>query len=118
MKWLPLDLALVSGFAVIGRMSHDETVTASGWWQTAWPFLAGALIGWAVVALTHRPAGSITAGVIIWACTVIAGLLLRRLTDQGTAAPFLVVAALVLGLLLIAPRAGIHRLQRSPTTAP
>ncbi len=115
MKWLPLDLALVSGFAVIGRMSHDEPVTGSGWWNTAWPFLVGVLIGWAVIGLTHRPASSAAAGVIIWACTVIGGLLLRRLTDQGTATPFLVVATLVLGLLLIGPRTAVRQLQHTPT---
>lgn len=114
MKWLPLDLVLVSVFAVIGRMSHDEAITVSGWWQTAWPFLAGALLGWVVVAATRRPGGTIPAGLMIWACTVVGGLLLRQISDQGIAAAFVVVATLVLGLLLVGPRAGARALRRAP----
>lgn len=103
-KWLPVDLALVSVFAVIGRASHDEGLTVSGWAHTAWPFLTGALLGWAVVAKSGRPVGSARAGVLIWPCTVVGGMLLRTLSDQGTATPFVVVATLVLGLLLVVPR--------------
>ena len=114
MTWLPLDLVLVSLFAVIGRASHDEAVTVSGWWHTAWPFLAGALLGWVVVALTRRPGGSVPAGLVIWACTVVGGLLLRQISDQGTAAAFVVVATLVLGLLLVGPRAAARAVQRTP----
>jgi hypothetical protein len=113
-RWLPIDLVLVSGFAVIGRMSHDEAITVSGWWHTAWPFLAGTLLGWVVVALTRRPGGSVPAGLVIWACAVVGGLLLRQLTNQGTAAAFVVVATLVLGFLLVGPRAGARALAHSP----
>ena len=114
MTWLPVDLVLVSLFAVIGRASHDEAVTVLGWWHTAWPFLAGALLGWVLVALTRRPGGSVPAGLAIWACTVVGGLLLRQISDQGTAAAFVVVATLVLGLLLVGPRAAARARQRTP----
>ena len=105
---------LVSVFAVIGRMSHAEVITVAGWWSTAWPFLTGVLLGWAVVALARRPGGSVRAGLVIWGATVIGGLLLRLVVDQGTAAAFVVVATLVLGLLLVGPRAGARALQRTP----
>lgn len=104
MKWLPVDLMLVSVFAVIGRLSHDEAITAAGWWRTAWPFLAGALLGWAVVAATHRAGGSVSAGALVWGCTLVGGMVLRRVSDQGTALPFVLVATVVLALLLVAPR--------------
>ena len=105
MKWLPADLALVSVFAVIGRWNHDESITWSGWWETAWPFLAAALVGWAVVVTTRRSGGSVAAGVTVWACTWVGGMLLRRASDQGTAVAFVVVAGVVLGLLLVGTRA-------------
>lgn len=108
--WLPVDLVLVSSFAVVGRLSHDEAISASGWWQTAWPFLAGAMLGWTVVAAIRRPGGSVLAGTTIWLCTVVGGMVLRQASGQGTAAPFVVVAALVLGLLLVGSRLTVGRL--------
>jgi hypothetical protein len=72
------------------------------------------VLGWVVVALTRRPGGSVPAGLAIWACTVVGGLVLRQISDQGTAAAFVVVATLVLGLLLVGPRAAAHALQRTP----
>jgi hypothetical protein len=112
-RWLPVDLVLVSVFAVIGRMSHAEAITVAGWWSTAWPFLTGVLLGWVVVVLTGRPGGSVPAGLVIWAATVIGGMLLRLVVDQGTAAAFVVVATLVLGLVLVGPRAGARDWQRT-----
>ena len=109
-KWLPVDLVLVSVFAVIGRLSHDEAITVAGWWHTAWPFLAGALLGWAVVAATHRTPGSVSAGALVWAGTLVGGMVLRRVSDQGTAVPFVIVAAVVLTLLLVVPRFAAGRL--------
>jgi hypothetical protein len=50
---------------------------------------------------------------VIWACTVVGGLLLRQTSDQGTATAFVVVATLVLGLLLVGPRAAARALART-----
>jgi hypothetical protein len=55
----------------------------AGWWSTAWPFLTGVLLGWAVVALTRRPGGSVRAGLVIWGATVIGGLLLRLVLTRA-----------------------------------
>lgn len=104
MRWLLLDLVLVSVFAVIGRASHDEALTAAGWWHTGWPFLAGALAGWVLLLLArHRP-DTASGGVIVVMATVVVGMLLRRLTDQGTAPTFVVVATVVLTVLLVGAR--------------
>ena len=54
------------------------------------------------------------AGLVIWACTVVGGLALRQISDQGTAAAFVVVATLVLGLLLVGRRAAARALPRTP----
>lgn len=103
-KWLPVDVLLVSAFAVIGRLSHDESVRPGEWWHTAWPFLVGLLVGWAlVVGLRLRP-GSVVAGLVIWPVTVAGGMVLRAMTDQGVAVSFVVVASAVLALMLVGTR--------------
>lgn len=104
--WLLIDLALVGLFAVVGRLSHYGSLTPAGWWTTAWPFLAGTLLAWAVLALTRRPPAALTSGMVVWLGALVGGMLLRRVSDQGTATSFVVVATLVLGVLLLAPRLG------------
>lgn len=101
-----LDLVLVSVFALVGRRSHDESLTLAGWWETAWPFLAGVAVGWAVVLLLRRPPATLPAGTVVWGATVVVAMLLRTATDAGTATPFVVVATLVTGLLLLGSRLG------------
>jgi hypothetical protein len=45
------------------------------------------------------------AGVLAWLGTFAVGMLLRAATGQGTAVPFLIVAASVLGITLVGWRA-------------
>ena len=104
--WLAVDLLLVAVFAAIGRLSHEGSLTVAGWGTTAWPFLVGTLLGWAVLAAARRPPGAITSGLVVWLGALVAGMLLRRVSDQGTAAAFVVVATLVLGAFLVLPRLG------------
>lgn len=103
-RWIGVDLVLVSVFAVVGRLSHAESLTPAGWWQTAWPFLAGALLGHALLAVLHRPPGGVGAGAVVAVATVVVGMLLRRVADQGTAPAFVVVASAVLTVLLVGAR--------------
>lgn len=101
-----VDLLLVGVFAVIGRLSHYGTLTAGGWWTTAWPFLVGTLLAWAVLALTRRPPAAVSSGVVVWLGALVGGMVLRQASGQGTATAFVVVATLVLGALLVLPRVG------------
>ena len=55
---LGIDLVAVVVFAVLGRAAHNEALTPGGIAQTAWPFLAGLLIGWLVVRLWRSRYGS------------------------------------------------------------
>jgi hypothetical protein len=105
-RWLPLDLVLVGVFAVVGRLSHYGTLTAGGWWTTAWPFLTGTLVAWAALVVVRRPPGAVASGVVIWLGALVVGMLLRQASGQGTATAFVVVATLVLGALLVLPRVG------------
>lgn len=98
---LALDVLLVVVFAALGRGSHQEALTATGVWQTAWPFLTGLAVGWAVVLLRRASPGSVGTGLLLWGCTWAIGMALRLATGAGTAPAFLVVAAVALGLLLL-----------------
>lgn len=104
--WLVVDLLLVAVFAVIGRLSHYDSLTAAGWWTTAWPFLAGTVVAWAALAVARRSPAAVTSGVVVWVGALVGGMVLRQASGQGTATAFVVVATLVLGALLVLPRLG------------
>ena len=69
--WLIVDLLLVGVFAVVGRLSHYGSLTLAGWWETAWPFLAGTLLAWVLLRLLHRPGGLVTSGVVVWVVALV-----------------------------------------------
>lgn len=98
---LALDVVLVVAFAALGRASHDSAPFGVGLFQTAWPFLAGLAFGWIVTLAWRHPLSILPTGIGIWALTVAGGMLLRTVSDQGTALPFVIVATLTLLLLLV-----------------
>lgn len=111
---LALDIVLVVAFAAIGRASHDSDVW-TGLWQTAWPFLVALGVGWLVTFAWRAPTAPLRSGLGIWAVTVSGGMLLRALSGQGTAVPFVVVAAATLLVALVGWRltaAGVRRARR------
>ncbi|MFB4312596.1 DUF3054 domain-containing protein [Actinomadura sp. 21ATH] len=95
-----LDTALVLVFVTIGRSSHDEALNPAGLATTAWPFLLALAAGWLLTRAWHRPEALLT-GAGIWLATVIGGMLLRAVSDQGTAVPFIIVATLFLAAVLL-----------------
>ena len=103
---LVLDVALVVAFAGIGRASHDSDVWL-GLWQTAWPFLAGLLLGWVLTRAWRAPL-ALRRGLGIWGATLVGGMLLRLASGQGTAPPFVLVAAVTLLVLLVGWRLATH----------
>ena len=139
-----LDIASVVIFVVIGRASHVKGESLAGIASTSWPFLCGLAAGWALSLagrMRHRPAKSVVdyaidvmpwpvavwpAGVVVWVCTVGFGMVLRVVSGQGTAAAFIVVALVFLGLFLLGWRlaarlvtrpGGAGRLRRWPSRA-
>jgi hypothetical protein len=88
-------------FCTIGRRSHAEGLTVAGIAQTAWPFLAGAGVGWLLIAGWRRPFTVIPTGVVVWVCTVAVGMLLRKATSAGVSTSFVVVASLSTAVLLL-----------------
>jgi hypothetical protein len=95
------DAVIVLAFAATGRATHGEADPVLGVVTTAWPFAVGLALAWALPAVHRRPLSVWPAGVLVWAATYVLGMLLRAATGQGTAVPFLIVAASVLGVALV-----------------
>lgn len=114
---LALDVVLVIAFAAIGRASHDSDVWA-GLWQTAWPFLAGLALGWLVTLAWRAPLAPVRTGLGVWAVTVVGGMLLRAVSGQGTALPFIIVASVTLLIALVGWRVIATVVRRARRRAP
>lgn len=95
------DIVCVIVFCTIGRRSHAEGLTVAGIAQTAWPFLAGAGVGWLLIRGWRRPFTVIPTGVVVWVCTVVVGMVLRKVTSAGVSTSFVVVALLSTAVLLL-----------------
>lgn len=101
-----LDLFVVLVFAAAGRASHDLSSGVLGVLQTAWPFLVGLALGWAGALAVLAPLRRWWVdGLVVAAATLSVGLLLRWLTGEGTATPFVLVATSVLSAGLLGWRA-------------
>lgn len=97
---LAADAVLVTAFATVGRTTHGEDPVL-GLWTTAWPFLLALAVGWAVTRAWRAPTAPVRAGIPIAVVTVAGGMLLRALSGQGTAAPFIIVASVVILAALV-----------------
>jgi len=109
---LLVDVVLVVVFAAIGRATHDGDVlgpAGSGLATTAWPFVVALGLGWLVSRAWRAPLAPVRTGLIVWAVTVVVGMVLRAVSGQGVAVAFVIVAAITLGLFLVGWR-GIARL--------
>ncbi len=116
-----IDLIVVLVFAIVGRSSHAESIEVVGVGLTAWPFLIGAGVGTVLALLGHRfrptaqgamPAG-LAAGVIVWVCTMVGGIALRLASGDTAETPFVIVATISLGVLLLGWRAGYKLICRA-----
>jgi hypothetical protein len=107
-----LDLVAVLIFVGIGRAAHDHGLSIGGMASTAWPFVGGLAVGWAVLILAHRVPVSLGSGALVCGATVAVGMALRVIAGQGTAVAFVVVALCFLGASLCGWR-WLFRLARS-----
>lgn len=111
------DLVCVAAFVGVGRANHQEGGALLGALSTAWPFVTALALAWAVVsgatALSPgqaqqraTPARVLAAGALIWAITVIGGLLMRVAAGVGGAPlSFAIVTAVFLAVTLLGWRA-------------
>jgi hypothetical protein len=93
-----LDVCCVLAFVTIGRHTHNDGDSLAGIWHTAWPFLAGLAAGLLAVRAWRRPLALVPAGLGAWLGTAAAGMAIRVVAGQGTAAAFIVVALAFLAL--------------------
>jgi hypothetical protein len=107
LAWLATDVVAVLVFCAVGRRSHAEGLSITGLASTAWPFLAGTVTGWLASRGWRRPTAVVPTGVVVWLCTVVVGMLLRKASSAGVAASFVVVASSVTAALLLGWRAGV-----------
>ena len=114
---LTVDVVLILLFAGLGRSTH--ALDPAGVLETAWPFLAGLLVGWAAWRVHRAPFSVWPRGVALWLTTVAAGMVLRVLAGEGTAPSFVLVTLGVLAVFLLGPRALVQvvRVLRSRRSA-
>ena len=62
---------------------------------------------WLAARGWKRPTAVAPTGLVVWLCTVVIGMVLRKLTSAGVAASFVVVASLVTAVLLLGWRAAV-----------
>jgi hypothetical protein len=117
LAWLGVDVACVLVFCAVGRRSHDEGLSVAGVVATAWPFLTGTFIGWLASRGWQRPTAVVPTGLVVWLCTVVVGMLLRKASSAGVAASFVVVAASVTAVLLLGWRTATELALRRRTDA-
>lgn len=85
-----LDLIAVLIFVTVGRHVHGHGDDLAGIAKTAWPFATGVVIGWLATRHWRNPLG--WSAVIVWLATVGIGMILRVVTNQGIAVPFVFVS--------------------------
>lgn len=116
-----LDVASLLLFVVIGRRNHEEGESVAGIVETAAPFLIGLAAAWLIVRAWRWPTAVLT-GLAVWPITVLVGMLCRSLIfGDGTAASFVIVTTVFVGVCLVGWRAAagaiLRRRQNSTATA-
>jgi hypothetical protein len=99
LRWFGIDLVCVLAFTAVGMAMHDTP--ASEFLLTAWPFVLGLAIAWALPGVRSLPLIIWPSGVLVWAVTTWLGLALRGVTGGGVSGAFPFVTAGVLALLII-----------------
>lgn len=108
------DTLLVVVFAVLGaRTHHDGALTPRTVADVAWPFLVGLALAYVLLVVLRRAPAALLSGVVVWVSTVAVAMVLRRLTGDGTAVAFVLVATGVTGATLLGWRLVALLLRRS-----
>lgn len=99
------DVLAVLVFVIVGLFQHGQELSATSMFAVGWPFLVGVLLGHLAVRSWHHPFRLWPHGVLIWAITVVACMAIRTLFSAGTETSFVVVTAVVTGVLMLGWRA-------------
>jgi hypothetical protein len=111
-----LDTFSIVLFVAVGRREHEREATVSGLIDTAAPFLIALALAWLVLRAWRTPTGWRT-GVGIWVIVIAAGMVMRSVIfGDGTAASFVIVATLFVGLFVVGWRVVFGLLDRRRRT--
>lgn len=100
------DILGVLVFVAVGRNNHDQGSAISGIIAVAAPFLIALGLGWLIATKRRMQPTTLQFGAVVWAVTLIVGMVLRRVVfDRGTATPFVIVATIFLAVVLLGWRA-------------
>ncbi len=103
---MAIDAAAVLTFVTVGRRDHEAGTTVAGIFGVAAPFLIGAAAGWLLTPRARQRPLHWRTGAGVWVATLVVGMLARRfLWDRGTGPSFVVVTAVVVGVLMFGWRA-------------
>lgn len=102
---LVIDVVAVLIFALLGKIFHAEDgFSVGGWLVTAWPFLLGTAIAWALIFTgTVRRAPGTGLGVLL--VTWFVGIVVRSIVNTSVAWGFVITSLIFLGILMIGWRA-------------
>ena len=101
-----LDAVAILVFAAAGKSSHAEHGGVHEVLVIAWPFAAGAALGWLAHVMLRRTAPlTVSGGWWVLAGAVLGGHVLRVVSGRGTAVAFVVVSVIALSVLLVGWRA-------------
>ena len=95
------DALLLLAFAWGGLRNHEESSTFVDVLTTALPFIVGLMLAWVVATVRGFDVFTYQFGLFAWGATLFFGMPLRSLLGDGTALSFVLVAAAVIGLLLV-----------------
>ena len=113
---LVVDVVAVTVFAILGRSSHAEANTLLGVLSTAWPFLVGVAVGHLLCRVAGDLRGDPTGrrpGLVVWASTLLVGMVLRVTSGDTAAWSFIIVASIVLALFLLGWRTAVRLVRRA-----
>lgn len=99
------DVLVVILFVAVGMIQHGTPLTSENLILVGWPFVAGLLLGHLAIRSWKAPFSLWPHGIFVWAITVAAAMALRTLLSQGTETSFVIVTAVVTGVLMLGWRA-------------
>lgn len=102
---LVADALAVFVFVAIGLLQHGLTLNTDSVVSVGWTFAVGMLVGHLAIRSWRAPFALWPQGVFVWAITLVGAMALRTLFSQGTEVSFIVVTAIVLGVLMLSWRA-------------
>lgn len=99
------DVLVVTLFVAVGMIQHGTPLTSQNLILVGWPFVTGLLLGHLAIRSWKAPFSLWPHGIFVWAITVAGAMALRTLLSQGTETSFVIVTAVVTGVLMLGWRA-------------